>query len=211
MKVKRHEGFPVFDDSAESQSSAAIEYSDSNDVEQASKNFDDHDNGNYAKEFARSSTRLDSIDLRLIDHLMSGKSSRESARILNRPVSTIQRRARLLIQHGILKPTFELGYSKLGMKKGFLHVYLADGNISEIFKKLLTREGIFSVGVHLGNSDVIGEFVFRDSREVLELIAWSKHQEGVERVVWSEEVYSESTSPKIEKIIKVDKQGKTTI
>jgi len=44
-----------------------------------------------------------------------------------------------------------------------LHVYLEDGNVSEIVDKLLARDGIYSASAHLGNSDVIGMFVYRDS------------------------------------------------
>ena len=165
-----------------------------------------------SKERTRSSsTRLDSIDLKLMDLIILGISSRECAKILNKPVSTIQRRARLLVQRGFLKPTIELRHNRLGLKKGFLHVYLEDGNVSEIVDKLLARDGIYSASAHLGNSDVIGMFVYRDSRDVLDLITWAKHQQGVERVVWSEEVYSKRANPKIEKIIKIDGEGRATI
>ncbi len=141
--------------------------------------------------------RLDTTDLKLIDLLMSGYTARQSAQQMGKPISTIQRRARLLVQRGALKPTFELGYTKLGVKKGFLHVYMEDGNISDTADKLLNRNGIFGIGVHLGNSDIVGFFVFRDSKEVLDLIAWTKNLDGVERVVWSEEVYSRSSSPNL--------------
>lgn len=145
--------------------------------------------------------RLDVTDLTLAELLISGHTAKESAKILEKPVTTIQRRARLLIQREVLKPTFELGFSRLGIKKGFLHVYLSDGNLSVTVDKLLTRDGIFSVGVHLGNSDIVGLFAFNDSREVLDLIEWTKHQAGVEQVVWSEEVYARNTRPKLVKII----------
>ena len=145
--------------------------------------------------------RLDTTDLKLIDLLMSGYTARQSAQKLGKPVSTIQRRARLLVERGALKPTFELGYSKLGIKKGFLHVYMEDGNISDTADNLLKRDGMFGVGVHLGNSDIVGFFVFRDSREVLDLIAWTKDLDGVEKVVWSEEVYSCFGNPRLQIII----------
>jgi hypothetical protein len=95
------------------------------------------------------------------------------------------------------------------LKRGYLHVYLQDGNIKDIKDNLLARNGIYSVGIHLGNSDVVGQFAYKDSRDVLDLIAWSKHLEGVERVLWSEEVYAETASPKIEKMINKDDRRKT--
>lgn len=154
---------------------------------------------------------LDRTNLQLIDSLLLGRSSRETAKILNKPVSTIQRRARLLVQHGVLKPTFELRHSRIGLKKGFLHVYLDDGSVSEMVDKLLARDGIYSASAHIGNSDVIGMFVYKDSRDILDLIEWTKHQDGVERVVWSEEVYAKSTSPKLEKMLATSTTGKVPI
>lgn len=152
-----------------------------------------------------SEIRLDEIDLQLIDLLMAGHTSRQSAALLDKPPSTIQRRARLLIQKGAITPTFELGYLKLRVKRGFLHLYLNDGDISSITDKLLSRDGIFSVGVHLGNSDIVGQFVFQDSREVLDLVAWAKHMEGVGRVVWSEEVYAKTASARLVHVLRKEK------
>lgn len=158
----------------------------------------------------RAGLRLDEIDLKLIDLLLSGHTTRQSAQLLEKPLSTIQRRARLLIQNGAIKPTYELGYSKLRIKKGFLHVYLSDGNVRSTVDKLLAYDGVFLVGVHLGNSDIIGTFVFSDSQEVLDLISRTKEMEGVERIVWSEEVYAISTSPKLTKILGKNRYGKAS-
>lgn len=145
--------------------------------------------------------RVDEVDLQLIDLLMSGHTPKEGAAILKKPVSTIQRRARLLIDKKMLRPSYELGYSQLGIKRGFLHVYLEDGNVEETVDNLLKRAGVYSAGAHLGNSDVVAFFVFKDSREVLDLISSVKDMDAVEKVVWSEEVYSKSTSPKLDEVI----------
>lgn len=168
-------------------------------------NRQEDSNGNTSTQIiysAAAEIHLDEIDLQLIDLLMAGHTSRQSAALLDKPISTIQRRARLLIQKGAITPTFELGYSKLRVKRGFLHVYLNDGDISGITDKLLSRDGVFSVGVHLGNSDIVGQFVFQDSREVLGLIEWAKHLEGVGKVVWSEEVYAKSASPRLAHVLR---------
>ncbi len=77
-----------------------------------------------------------------------------------------------------------------------------DGRAQDVTSKLLLRDGIYSVGAHLGNSDLVGQFVYRASKEVLELIGWTKHLDGVSRVVWSEEVYEETGSPRLSKIFK---------
>jgi hypothetical protein len=46
-----------------------------------------------------------------------------------------------------------------------------------------------SSAVRVGNSDVVGEFVYEDSEQLVDLISKVKELENIERVVWSEEVY----------------------
>jgi Lrp/AsnC family transcriptional regulator, regulator for asnA, asnC and gidA len=159
-----------------------------------------NENGHTGSNHRTRRQRMDELDLQIIDLLFAGNSSRQCAAILGKPVSTTQRRVRLLIQRGILRPTFELGYSELGLKRGFLHIYLEDGSIQDVTSKLLLRDGIYSVGVHLGNSDIVGRFVYGTSRDVLGLIGWAKELDGVDRVMWSEEVYDMSASPNLSNI-----------
>lgn len=145
-------------------------------------------------------SHYDELDLKLIEFLLCGNTVRQCASALKKPLSTIQRRVRLLIEKGALIPTFELGYSELGIKRGLLHVYLKDGHIEETIKNLLAREGILSVAVHLGNSDLVGTFVYKESMEVLDLISEVKNLEGIDKIVWSEEVYEVATNPKLQGI-----------
>jgi hypothetical protein len=46
-----------------------------------------------------------------------------------------------------------------------------------------------SSGIHVGNSDIVGEFVYEDSEQLVDLISHVKEMDSVERVLWSEEVY----------------------
>lgn len=85
--------------------------------------------------------------------------------------------------------TVELNYEKLGYKRGLLHLYLSDGIVDEVGKILAERAGILSVAVHIGNSDLVALFIYKDSKQLLETISESKKIKGVERVLWSEEVY----------------------
>jgi hypothetical protein len=50
-------------------------------------------------------------------------------------------------------------------------------------------DGILSVTIHVGNSDIVSEFVYDNSEELVDIVAAIKQIEGVERVVWSEEVF----------------------
>jgi hypothetical protein len=75
---------------------------------------------------------------------------------------------------------FQPNYKKLGLKKGLLHVYIRTGNIKEMAEKLLSGEGIMSAGIHVGNSDKVGEFVYEDSEQLVDLVSHVKKQDEVE-------------------------------
>lgn len=61
--------------------------------------------------------------------------------------------------------------------------------VNEVGKALASRPGILSVAVHIGNSDLVALFVYKNSKQLLDTISESKKIPGVERVLWSEEVY----------------------
>jgi DNA-binding Lrp family transcriptional regulator len=105
------------------------------------------------------------------------------------PLSTIQRRTRILLEKKYAKQICQLNYKKLGLNKGLIHIYIRTGNMRKMAEELLSNDGITSAGVHVGNSDIIGEFVYEDSEQLVDLIARVKHMDEVERAVWSEEVY----------------------
>jgi DNA-binding Lrp family transcriptional regulator len=141
----------------------------------------------------RNELSIDSLDLKLLELLLSGLNNSQMADKLKKPLSTVQRRTRLLIERGLIRNTFTLNYAKMGYKKGLLHVYLASGKADTIAAEIAEMRGILSVSAHIGNSDLVCEFVFRESKQILDLIANVKSIEGVDRIVWSEEVYSTPT------------------
>jgi hypothetical protein len=47
-------------------------------------------------------------------------------------------------------------------------------------EKLLSGEGIMSAGIHVGNSDIVGEFVYEDSEQLVDLISHVKKKDEVE-------------------------------
>jgi DNA-binding Lrp family transcriptional regulator len=105
-------------------------------------------------------------------------------------MSTVQRRTRKLFEKGIVRSRIELDYQKLGLRKGLLHVYLKEGHINSIAEKVSHIKGIQSATIHIGNSDIVGVFVFKDAAQLLEIMNYAKKIEGVDRVVWSEEVFT---------------------
>ena len=133
--------------------------------------------------------RIDKLDAEIIQLLLKGKNSKYIAKKVKSPLSTVQRRTRKLFEEQLIVSTVELNYEKLGYKRGLLHLYLTDGLVDEVGQNLADRPGILSVAVHIGNSDLVALFIYKDSKELLETISESKKIKGVERVLWSEEVY----------------------
>lgn len=56
-------------------------------------------------------------------------------------------------------------------------------------------DGVLSASVHVGNSDIVSEFVYEDSEQLVDTISKIKHMDGVDRVLWSEEVYEVPVDP----------------
>lgn len=121
--------------------------------------------------------------------MILGEENRAISADLKTPLSTIQRRTRILLRSGYVNQIFQPNYRKLGLKKGLLHVYLRTGDMKKVAEDLLSSDGIMSAGVHVGNSDVVGEFVYEDNEQLIDLISKVKEINGVDRVVWSEEVF----------------------
>ena len=54
---------------------------------------------------------------------------------------------------------------------------------------LFSNGDIMFAGVHVGNSDLVGEFVYECSEQLVDLISKIKTIDVVDRVVWSEKVF----------------------
>ncbi|HEY7569841.1 MAG TPA: Lrp/AsnC family transcriptional regulator [Nitrososphaeraceae archaeon] len=132
---------------------------------------------------------LDKLDYQLINLMILGSDNKAISQELKIPLSTVQRRTRILLRAGYVNQTFQPNYKKLGLKKGLLHVYIRNGEMKKVAEDLLSSDGIMSAGIHVGNSDLVGEFVYEDSEQLVDLISKVKEMERVDRVVWSEEVF----------------------
>jgi DNA-binding Lrp family transcriptional regulator len=133
--------------------------------------------------------KVDEKDIKIISALTSGASSQQISSQLQMPLSTLQRRIRIILQSGLLEHSFRPDYRRLGLKKGMIHVYLRDGDMKSIAEKISNMDGITSVSIHIGNSDIVADFVYRDSEQIIEIVSSIKKLEGVDKAVWSEEVY----------------------
>ena len=120
---------------------------------------------------------------------MKGKNSKYIADRIQVPLSTIQRRVRKLFESELIETTINLNYEKLGYKRGFLHIYLKNGLADKIGRLVGEMDGVLSVSVHIGNSDLVALFIYKDSKQLLDMISDAKKIDGVDKVLWSEEVY----------------------
>jgi Lrp/AsnC family transcriptional regulator for asnA, asnC and gidA len=136
------------------------------------------------------SIRIDSIDIKIIELLTFGHSNKEISDKLQVPLSTVQRRARKLGEKELIVTRTEPNYEKLGFKRGLIHVYLSKGEIDSVGQKISKMRGILSASVHVGNSDLVGFFIYRNTKQLLKMTTDVKQMQGVDKVMWSEEVYS---------------------
>ncbi|HEX5187226.1 MAG TPA: hypothetical protein VFV86_10085 [Nitrososphaeraceae archaeon] len=88
----------------------------------------------------------------------------------------------------LVKIEYQPNFRLLGITKGMLHAYLRNGQLRDTAEKISEMEGILSASIHVGNSDVVSEFVYDNSEDLVDIIGEIKQLEGVDRVLWSEEI-----------------------
>ena len=133
--------------------------------------------------------RIDQKEIKIVGLLVAGFDNKRISSELQIPLSTVQRRTRQIQEKGLVEHFFKPNYKQLGLKRGMIHVYLSDGDMKSIAKEVSKMDGITSVAIHIGNSDIIADFVYRDSEQLVDILSAIKKLEGVDRTVWSEEVF----------------------
>jgi hypothetical protein len=71
-----------------------------------------------------------------------------------------------------------------------LHLYMRSNYAPFAARQLAEIDSVIGVSIHVGNSDVLGDIIYRNIIDILDIISKARKIEGVERVAWSEEVYS---------------------
>ena len=153
------------------------------------KNDNNHVNSDSFVSASGIKWKMDSLDSKIISLIINGTTNKEIANRLKVPLSTVQRRTRKLVQTGFIRYRTEVNIRMIGFKKGLVHVYISDGSTDQIARKISMLEPIESVGIHIGNSDIIGNVIYRDSKQLLRMVSDIKKLDGVDKVVWSEEIY----------------------
>ena len=136
------------------------------------------------------SFKVDQKEAKIVGLLVSGYDNKRISSELQIPLSTIQRRTRQILEKGLVQHFFKPNIKQLGLKKGMIHVYLEDGNMKATAEKVAKMDGITSVAIHIGNSDIVADFVYKDSEQLVDILSSVKKLEGVDRTVWSEEVFT---------------------
>jgi DNA-binding Lrp family transcriptional regulator len=134
--------------------------------------------------------KIDSLDMKIISLMITGLANKQISTRLKVPLSTIQRRTRRLVQWGVVTMKAEVNLELMGYKKGLIHVCIGHGNIDQIARTISTMDLIESIEIHIGNFDMIGNIIYNDSNQLLQTISDIKKLEGVEKIIWSEEVYN---------------------
>ena len=103
--------------------------------------------------------------------MVLNKTNKEISRDLGIPLSTVQRRVRDITSADFITTNIQINYQKFGFKTGLIHVYLRDGNVEELAKKINNLAPVLYVEIHIGNSDILGHVGYKEGKELLNLIS----------------------------------------
>jgi Lrp/AsnC family transcriptional regulator, regulator for asnA, asnC and gidA len=139
---------------------------------------------------AAAPTILDNSDLGIIKLLVAGHNNQQIANETKIPLSTVQRKTRIMFEKGYVISRNEINHKRLGFRRGLIHIYLEHGDLKQTATRVTKMDSVQKVSLHAGNSDIIGFFLYKNTEQVLGLIDEVKKMKGVGNVVWSEEVYT---------------------
>ena len=145
-------------------------------------------------------SNIDESDIQIIKLLIKGDNNKEISSKLHIPLSTVQRRAKRIQKQEWVITTTHLNRFKFGYRTGLIHVYCSDKSIQQTAKKMLEFVGVTSVEIHIGNSDILADFAYKESKDLFDVILKIKQMSGIERVIWSERI-SKSTEKDYELLL----------
>lgn len=153
----------------------------------ASKN-NYHNNNNYR--IARKPSSPDSIDIQIVSEILRDHdiSSSHLSKKLSIPLSTIQRR-RARIENSLLKKEYTFDFMAFGARVGDIVIGVDKGRSKELARFLLQhyKANILSCTIRINSThNVMAHIVYKDSKELYNLIESVKSQEYVGSVQWSE-------------------------
>ena len=134
----------------------------------------------------------DKIDIQIISELLKNADigSSDLSKKIGIPLSTIQRR-RARIENSLLKKEYNLDFMAFGARAGDLVIDVDKGRSKEISQTLLEKykQNILSCSIRINSKhNVIAHTVYKDSRDLHNLIESIRAMEYVVNVQWSEVV-----------------------
>lgn len=134
--------------------------------------------------------QTDSIDIQIVSEILRNPdiSSSDLSKKLRIPLSTIQRR-RARIENSLLKKEYSFDFMAFGMRKGDLVIDVDKGRSIEVARFLLQnfKTNILSCTIRINSThNVMAHIVYKDSRDLYNLIESVKSLEYVDNVQWSE-------------------------
>jgi DNA-binding Lrp family transcriptional regulator len=133
--------------------------------------------------------RLDNLDYRIISLMVLGLDNKKISSILKIPFSTLQRRTKRILETNVVNIEYVPNFKILDIKTSLLYIYVRHSQIHHIAEKIADLDGILSCSIHIGNSDIVSEFIHSEnSEDLVEIIGAIEQIDGVEKVLWSEQV-----------------------
>lgn len=154
------------------------------------------DNNNQYDKFVASLAKIerqkevDELDIQLLNLLLKGFDNKRIADTTESPLSTIQRRTRLIFERGLATSKIELDYERLGLKKGFLAIRLKGGKIQSVAERLKRISGIISISANIGTFPITCTIVYKNVAELWDMISSVQELDNIQEVLWSEEIYN---------------------
>ncbi len=134
---------------------------------------------------------LSPVDKKILKTLLSSTGETSSlmlSRELDIPLSTVQRRRKRL-EADFLEASYSPKLEKLGWRVAMLFVNTEKGNTMAVGKEILSwKDSIVRVWRAIGaeTTDVITEAIFKDNRELMDIIERIKAIKGVTNLSWVE-------------------------
>lgn len=135
---------------------------------------------------------MSEIDKKILKSLVTSRSRVSSltlSRSLEIPLTTVQRRRKRL-ENEYVETLHHMKLDIFGWRLGQLLISTRSGMIKSVGRRLLSLSQVMSVTRSIGEHtiDLCVEIVFKDNKELVELIDQIKAMEEVKDVVWTEKI-----------------------
>jgi len=151
----------------------------------------------------KSDVTFDKINIEIFRNVLKNPDikSSEIAKLVDIPLSTIQRRRSRIERSHLLQKNFVIDYQRLGLRIADLLIKISKGDIEKIINDVVKQhsKSILEITVRIGHPDInlVVRMAYKNSDEIYEIMRTVNTIENLESVQWSE----------ILKEIKLDRQG----